>query len=619
MRERVPQSARTRIGGSIAAAMSPLLRIFVLLAAALLIPAPGTAAPFRSHWSAEAIAALPGDLVNLRDKDRNVVDTLPAAVVRQLIDVKQRIAREAGISADLYVVDGDSPDAFAVAINEKIVIAVNIPMLKVFGSDPDSLAAALGHEVAHLVNGHDIARERRDALAGLAGLLNGLAEDRPLARRYPASNPGRVLAALGAAPPTRSFSRDQELEADEASVRFMRSAGFDPNGAARLWRIMPGRNFPFFATHPPSAERTNNIRSIIASLAPGQNPFPSAPAAVKPADGAAAGNADYREDAAVADAPLFEALRAYRAGRFDEARESVLKSAQSGDARGQVAMGSFHLTGQGGFERDYRKAAEYLELADKQGSSMATTLLGTMHEAGSGVSRDPAKAAEYYQRAATAGFAESMARLAFLKMRGQGVPRDLPGALELATKASAENGNLGGFILGLLYYGGVGVTKDLDKARELLERNAARGHAPSEAMLGGMHATGTGVVKNFELAAAYYARAADKNDASAKANLGFLYLGGMGVQGDPVMAQGLFEDAHKRGNPLGALGLGHMYRDGRSVAKDDVLALAYYEVAVRRGLTSATRPRDEVAAMLNPQEVETARKRTEAMLAASQQ
>ena len=488
-------------------------------------------------------------------------------------------------------------------------------MLKLFGADPDAIAAIIGHEVGHLMKAHGVARQNRDTVLALSAVLAGLTADRNLTRRFPGSNPSRNLAALGTATPAGAFSREDELDADDTAVRLMRAAGFDPNGAARLWRIMPGRNFSFFATHPPSAERIAYIRSVIASLTPSK--IGSAPTVAKPSDVSA--DVDYKEEAGGPDDAFILALQAYRAGRAEEARQSLLKSAEAGDARGQVAVGSFQLAGQAGFERDYKKASEYLELAQKQESALATYTLGTMHEDGRGFSRDPAKAAEFYQRAAGAGFADAVARLALMKMRGQGLPRDLPGALELATKSNAENSTRGIFILGLLYFSGAGVTRDVEKARDFFERNAARGHAQSEALLGGMHASATGVPLNFDLAAMYYQRAADKNDASAKANLGFLYLGGMGVQRDAVVARSLFEDAHKRGNSLGALGLGHLYRDGLTVQKDEVLALAYYEVAIRQGLTSAAKSRDELAARMNPQDVASARTRAESLFAAVQQ
>lgn len=97
-------------------------RPLAILLVALLAPTLSYAAAFKNYWSANGIAALSGSAVNLRDKDKNVVATLPIASVRQLISVQEKITREAGISADLIVTDGDSPNAFATSFNGKNVI-----------------------------------------------------------------------------------------------------------------------------------------------------------------------------------------------------------------------------------------------------------------------------------------------------------------------------------------------------------------------------------------------------------------------------------------------------------------------------------------------------------------
>src|SRR5438552_3570613 len=93
------------------------------------------AALFQYTWSAERISALPNTSVRLFDKDKNLIDTLPVAYVRTLVDVKRRVAQEAGVDAELYVTDGQAPNAFATVAGGKNVIGFNIPMLKVFGSD----------------------------------------------------------------------------------------------------------------------------------------------------------------------------------------------------------------------------------------------------------------------------------------------------------------------------------------------------------------------------------------------------------------------------------------------------------------------------------------------------
>lgn len=594
-----------------------LHRIFVLLtrgllACGLLAPLVASATPFKAYWPAEAVAALPGERINLKDRDGNLSGTLPASAVRLLIEVRNRLTAAAGLTAELHLVAGDALHVFAATLGARNVIGLTLPMLKQFGDDADALATFMAHELAHLMRAHGASAAERDTVLTIAAFLDAMGKDRPLARRVQLPDSGPGLAALNAAGVPRSFGADEERETDDTGLRLMRSAGFDPARGVRLWRA-GGRGTPYFAAHPSSAERIAAMQTVIASITPWQIPA-GAPA---PAPAAATPSSDlqYEDRPPPADDRFLQAMHAYRSGRSAEARLWLQESAAAGDPRGQLAAGAFLLRGQAGFERDYAKAADSLLLADKQGSAMAATLLGTMHEQGLAMPRDAVKAAEFYQRAAIAEFPDAMARLALLKMRGQGPARDLPGAFELAARANAGHSTLGGFVLGLLYYTGTGVQKDLDRARMLFETSAARGYSQADVQLAGMHASGTGVAKNFEIAALYYHRAVERNDASAKANLGFLYLGGMGVKGDPQIARRLFEEAHKQRNALGALGLGHIYRDGLAVQADEILALALYEVAVRRGLASATQARDALAARMSAQDLAAARSRADAMLA----
>ena len=240
--------------------------IFLLFCA---LSTPGFSAAFKHSWSADRIASLQGETVKLLDKNKNVIDTLPLSTVRSLLDVKRRITQQAGIEAELYVVDGDSPNAFATRVDEKNVIGFNVPMLKAFGHDTDSIAAVMGHEVAHLVKGHGIQRQETDAVLGIIGIIAGLALDHKLSRRYGTyTDIGSTLTSLGATLASRSFTRDQEREADDHGIRYMHSAGFSAGGAVRLWENMPQRGFSFFSTHPPTAERVQSIQAMLAALAP---------------------------------------------------------------------------------------------------------------------------------------------------------------------------------------------------------------------------------------------------------------------------------------------------------------------------------------------------------------
>lgn len=120
------------------------------------------------------------------------------------------------------------------------------------------LAGVIGHEMGHYMQRHTLDRLRdiksRSAFAtflsafGTVGLV------------------GQLATVAGA----MSFSRDQERQADSIGLSLMRSAGYDPREAAKVWNNLraemaatpggdPTKTNPLFATHPPSDERSETL------------------------------------------------------------------------------------------------------------------------------------------------------------------------------------------------------------------------------------------------------------------------------------------------------------------------------------------------------------------------
>ena len=68
----------------------------------------------------------------------------------------------------------------------------------------------------------------------------------------------------------RSYSRDQELEADSLGLRLARAAGYDSRGALRLLGRLPSGAAAsaldaYFASHPPVAERLAHLNRLLGS------------------------------------------------------------------------------------------------------------------------------------------------------------------------------------------------------------------------------------------------------------------------------------------------------------------------------------------------------------------
>ncbi len=166
------------------------------------------------------------------------------------------------------VVASDAPDtSYRITIlNSPAVNAFALPGgylyvtrgLLALANDASEVAAVLAHEIAHVTARHAIERENRVQAAVVARrVVKDVFKDTERARATLASS--QVDLA--------SFSRAQELEADEIGVRTTAKAGYDPHAAARFLKSM-GRfadlttgegNADFLSTHPGTSERITQV------------------------------------------------------------------------------------------------------------------------------------------------------------------------------------------------------------------------------------------------------------------------------------------------------------------------------------------------------------------------
>jgi len=158
---------------------------------------------------------------------------------------------------EVVVFDDDGINASA---NPEGKIAVLNGILKV-ADTPDSLAAVLGHEIAHAALNHVMERAkkgaRNDMLIMMGSAATGVQEDLI-----------REGATIGVELP---YERSQESQADLVGLQYMAKAGFDPRGAIYLWKNMSAQsrngNQPpeFLSSHPADNVR---LESIVRSIAP---------------------------------------------------------------------------------------------------------------------------------------------------------------------------------------------------------------------------------------------------------------------------------------------------------------------------------------------------------------
>lgn len=192
-----------------------------------------------------------------------------------LVDYVQRVGQQLAA-----VSDRDLPYEFAV-INESVPnawalpggkVSINRGLLTEMDSEAE-LAAVLSHEIVHSAASHGAQSQSRGMLLQGAVLAGGIAAGA-------ATDDGRYAQAallggtVGAQLISQSYSREAERESDLYGMRYMQRAGYNPRGAVELQetflRISEGRQqdafSALFASHPPSRERLENNRALLAEL-----------------------------------------------------------------------------------------------------------------------------------------------------------------------------------------------------------------------------------------------------------------------------------------------------------------------------------------------------------------
>ncbi len=138
------------------------------------------------------------------------------------------------------------------------------------------LAGVLGHEIGHVTARHSAERYSRSVVvSGGAMLLGALTGQRALSD----------LANLGGSLYLKSYSRENEFEADSLGLRYMTAAGYEPGAVAQFLASLGEQTalearlrgsqsdpneFNLLATHPRTIDRVREAQQATGSLAPGR-------------------------------------------------------------------------------------------------------------------------------------------------------------------------------------------------------------------------------------------------------------------------------------------------------------------------------------------------------------
>lgn len=157
------------------------------------------------------------------------------------------------------VIDSTEINAFAIPGGH---IYLNLGTMQV-ADDEAELLGILAHEVGHVVARHSAKQIVKEQWASIA--LTTAIGAYP---NYYADLAGNLFGELG----FLKMGRDAEREADQLGFQIMVNAGYDPYGMITMFEHMlarykdePGRLEKLFLTHPPTQERIDNLKALLAA------------------------------------------------------------------------------------------------------------------------------------------------------------------------------------------------------------------------------------------------------------------------------------------------------------------------------------------------------------------
>ena len=250
-----------------------LLVLLAFIAGAAACAPPDASAPATASSTAGARVGIP---VLPRELERDVGPAYPDATLQAYVDrVGQALVTRSGVPGTYRFVVLDQPLANAHAAGGYVMVTRGLLALL---DDEAELAAALGHEVGHVVERHAAQRAK-----ARQGVLNAAVE---AAASTGSITVGRSVARDGLMA-LRRYSREQELEADKYGVALLVKAGYRASAMASLIEKLRRQGQLELqlvgaapdgidrrstnSTHPAPIERQEALRAVPGADAPGES------------------------------------------------------------------------------------------------------------------------------------------------------------------------------------------------------------------------------------------------------------------------------------------------------------------------------------------------------------
>ncbi|PNG27085.1 Zn-dependent protease [Methylocella silvestris] len=193
------------------------------------------------------------------------------AAERYLNDILAKLAKADDRRGEPYkvtILDSPIVNAFALPPHDLFITRG----LLALANDASEVAAVMAHEIAHLTAKHAVRREEEEKRAAVISRAASIVQNKEKGQEIEASA-RRTIA---------TFSRQQELDADQMGIKAIAKAGFDPYGASRflgalgrsaaLRTSLIGQNASadkpdILATHPSTPERVTQAIAVARQIA----------------------------------------------------------------------------------------------------------------------------------------------------------------------------------------------------------------------------------------------------------------------------------------------------------------------------------------------------------------
>lgn len=185
--------------------------------------------------------------------------------INVLGDSIAKLSDERNLDWHFFVVDSKEVNAFAVPGG---FVYINRGLIE-RADNLSQIAGVLGHEIGHVTERHSIKQMQKAQTANIGVTLACV-----LTKVCESQAAGAAINMAGGAVFAR-FSREDEREADEKGVEYVKRAGIDPRGIPEMFaklleerRVRPAGVDAWFSTHPLEEDRIASTQALINRIDP---------------------------------------------------------------------------------------------------------------------------------------------------------------------------------------------------------------------------------------------------------------------------------------------------------------------------------------------------------------